>query len=94
MRPPMPELIVYTRRGCHLCELLIEELAPLIRDRVKIEVRDVDAEAAWRDRYGLRVPVIEAEGRTLCEYHLDRARLTAYLDGIETKQQRGARGRL
>jgi hypothetical protein len=31
---------VYSRPGCHLCELLIDELLPLIRDRgIEAQVR-------------------------------------------------------
>jgi thioredoxin reductase (NADPH) len=76
----MPELTVYTRRGCHLCEVLIEELMPLTRGRVRIHLRDVDRDPDLVERYGLRVPVLEADGRVLCEARLDRARVLEYLD--------------
>lgn len=76
----MPDLTVYTRRGCHLCELLIEELMPLARGRARIHLRDVDSDPDLRERYGLRVPVVEADGEILCESRLDRARVTAFLE--------------
>lgn len=68
----MPEVVVYSRRGCHLCEVLIEELAPLLRGRAGLEVRDVDERREWRERYGDSVPVVELDGVTLCRYELDR----------------------
>jgi len=67
-----PEFIVYSRRGCHLCEVLIEELAPLLRGRAGLEVRDVDERSDWRERYGESVPVVELDGVLLCRYQLDR----------------------
>ena len=74
-----PVLTVYSRQGCHLCEQLIEELLPEIRDRARVEVLDVDTREDWLRRYGDRVPVVELEGRTICEFHLDRDALTAAL---------------
>ena len=49
------EIIVYSRRGCHLCEVLLAELEPMVRDRAQISVRDVDHDPAWRSTYGDRV---------------------------------------
>ena len=66
------KFVVYSRRGCHLCELLLEELEPLVRGRARIEVRDVDTEATWRDAYGLRVPVVCCDDDEICQYNLDR----------------------
>ena len=63
---------LYSRPGCHLCECLIEELLPLLAGRGELEVRDVDSHGAWRDRFGLRVPVLTIDGRIVCEARLDR----------------------
>ena len=71
------ELVVYSRRGCHLCELLLEELAPLARDRARISVRDVDDRPEWQSVYGDRVPVICCDGQEICHYHLDRSAVWA-----------------
>jgi hypothetical protein len=76
---PNAEIIVYSRRGCHLCDLLLEELDPLVRGRARIIVRDVDERAQWRDEYGLQVPVVWAGGAVLCYYHLDKAAVTRWL---------------
>jgi len=61
----------YSRRGCHLCELMLEELLPLIRGRAEIEYRDIDSKQEWREKYDVRVPVIEYDGKLLSEYPLD-----------------------
>ena len=69
----MPVFRVYSRPGCHLCELLLEELVPLARGRAAIEVVDIDRDAELRNAYGIRIPVVEFEGKVLSEYRLDRA---------------------
>jgi hypothetical protein len=76
-----PVLSVYSRRGCHLCEDLLGELEPLLRGRAAIEVHDIDADPALRERYHARVPVVVGSGRELCEYRLDRAAILAWLGG-------------
>lgn len=63
---------VYSRRGCHLCEFLLEEIEPLVRGRARIEVFDVDERDEWRERYGDRVPVVCVGDREICQYNLDR----------------------
>ena len=73
----MLELFVYSRRGCHLCELMLEELVPLCRDRARITVRDVDTREDWRNAYGQRVPVLCSGDREICAAHLDRGALVA-----------------
>lgn len=69
------EIIVYSRRGCHLCEVLLAELEPMVRDRAQISVRDVDHDPAWRSTYGDRVPVVCVDGQEICQYQLDRRAL-------------------
>jgi predicted thioredoxin/glutaredoxin len=61
----------YSRKGCHLCEVMLEELLPLIRGRVDLELRDIDSEPQWREKYDLRVPVVEFDGQIVSEYPLD-----------------------
>ncbi len=68
----LPRLTVYSRRGCHLCELLIEELTPLVRGRATVVVLDIDTRTEWATRYDVRVPVVEIGGKFLCELRLDR----------------------
>jgi len=71
----MRRVRVYSRPGCHLCECLIEELVPLLAGRGELEVRDVDTNGGWRDRFGDRVPVVTIDGRIVCEARLDRQAL-------------------
>lgn len=73
MREPVtPVLHVYSRQGCHLCDILVEALLPLVRGRLKVEVHDIDSRDEWRERYDLRVPVVEFQEEVVCQYRLDR----------------------
>lgn len=73
-------LHVYSRQGCHLCEVLIEELLPIARGRAQVRVHDVDTREDWQKEYGLRVPVVELNGSCLCEFELDKA---AVIDALK-----------
>ena len=73
----MRVLHVYSRRGCHLCDVLIEDLLPLVRGVFTVEVRDIDSRPDWRETYDIRVPVVEFEGRIVCQYELDRSAIDA-----------------
>ena len=77
---PVPQLTVYSRAGCHLCELFIEELLPLARSRGDVQVRDIDTREDWTRDYGLRIPVLEIDGRFVCQYHLDRDAVLRAMD--------------
>jgi hypothetical protein len=58
---------------------MIEELLPLIRDRLDLVVQDVDSRHDWYEKYDTRVPVMEYDGETICQYHLDREALSRIL---------------
>ncbi len=84
----MPVLHVFSRRGCHLCEVLLDELLPLVRGVLQVEVRDIDARAEWRAAYTTRVPVVEFEGRVICEHRLDRAAIAELRESVVAERAR------
>jgi len=64
---------VFSRPGCHLCELMADELEPLCRAvGLTLRVLDVDTNPAWRDRYGLRIPVACVGGEELTGWPMNR----------------------
>ncbi len=71
--------VVYTRRGCHLCEELVEELLEEIGPSAHPELRDIDTDAGWYDAYNTRIPVLEYNGEWVCDYRLDIERLRALM---------------
>ena len=78
-----PVLRVYSRQGCHLCEKLLEDLLPVVRGRLRIDVIDIDSDEQLKPLYDTRVPVVEFAGETLCEYTLDAAVIRKILDGVD-----------
>lgn len=75
----MPVIHFYTRKGCHLCEIMLEELLPLIRGRIKVETHDIDLLDEWRDKYDVRVPIIEFDDQIVSDYPLDYGAIGAIL---------------
>lgn len=77
----MHRVQVYSRPGCHLCENLIEEILLLTGGRAELDVLNVDTRADWQEKYGMRVPVVEIDGRCISQHPLDRSALQRVLDG-------------
>ena len=75
----MSKLCVYSREGCHLCEVLLEELLPLIGDRLDVEIRDIDRNPEWHERFWMDIPVVEFDGEVVCRHFLDRDAITGIL---------------
>ena len=80
----MTAIQVYSRRGCHLCEVLVEELLQLLQGRMDVEVLDIDTRDDWREKYNARVPVVKYDGDLICQYHLDRDALARILSNTQT----------
>ncbi len=43
----------------------------LLRRQHAIEIRDIDSDMEWQRQFGERIPVVEIDGRVVCEYRLD-----------------------
>ena len=83
-------LTLLSRAWCHLCDDIIEALAPLAAEHgAQVSVLDVDdpAHAALEAGWGNDVPVLfagEPESRNeLCRHRLDAGRVKAALAGAE-----------
>ena len=77
----MNKVAVYSRQNCHLCEVLIEELLPMIEGKLALEVRDIDTRSEWHERFFMDIPVVEFEGELVCMHFLDRDAITGILRG-------------
>ena len=61
---PAREVLMYTRKGCHLCEdawALLQRAAK--RHRLSLSQRDVDDDPALAAEYGTCVPVVLIDGK-------------------------------
>jgi glutaredoxin len=81
------QIMLYSRRGCHLCEQAEEWLrfhAPAAT------IIDVDSEPEETRAYGLRVPVVVIDGVAVLEGRFAEHRL---LDVIRPNSDRDGAGR-
>ena len=68
-----PTFVVYSRPGCHLCDVLVSELQEETNGQAAIEIRNIEDDATLLKRFSLRIPVLALGRRLLCEGHLDRS---------------------
>lgn len=67
----MHDVVVYSRHGCHLCDVVKETLAQL-QGQAEFAWReiDIDADPALRAEYNDQVPVVFVDGRKAFKYHM------------------------
>jgi len=64
--------LLYSRADCRLCEEMHTHLAALpAAAGIAIDVVDVDRDAATRERYGHKIPVLLLGGELVCHGRLD-----------------------
>jgi glutaredoxin len=73
------EIVLVTRRGCHLCD---EALAALRSLGVEPEQRDVDADEDLFALYDWRVPVVLAADRVIAEGRIDKDSLIRAMPAV------------
>jgi glutaredoxin len=68
----LPEVVVYSRNGCHLCEIVKETLVKLER-RGGFSWREVDVETddGLRRQYTDELPVVFINGHKAFRYRMD-----------------------
>jgi hypothetical protein len=83
---PLPEMFLYTRDGCHLCDeartvlqALLEERAKAGRRTAAIRERDITANGDWEREHFATIPVVEIDGRRL-DLATSPAKLRRFLD--------------
>jgi glutaredoxin len=66
------EVVVYSRKGCHLCEIVKESIVKLHkRGGFTWREIDVDSDAEVRRLYNDEVPVVFINGRKAFKYRMD-----------------------
>ncbi|WP_069790346.1 glutaredoxin family protein [Cyanobacterium sp. IPPAS B-1200] len=51
-------LILYSKKSCHLCEGLEEKLREIDDININIEIRDITTNEQWFDVYKYEIPVL------------------------------------
>ena len=66
------EVVVYSRKGCHLCEIVKESLEKLQRQAgFTWREIDVNSDDELRRQFTDEVPVVFINGRKAFKYHMD-----------------------
>ncbi len=80
----MHNVVVYSRKGCHLCDVVKETLAQ-IQGEADFEWRevDIDADAQLRQEYNDQVPVVFIDGRKAFKYRMEGREFLRVLKGRE-----------
>ena len=78
------QLVLYSRPGCHLCELAMDELVGLHEEGYRFELReiDIDSDEALLRRMLERIPVLELNGEIVSELTFDQTSVRARLDTV------------
>jgi len=70
--PPLPDLVLFSRPGCHLCEDAHEVLTALLLQRSaaglpapELVERNIDLDDELQRRYAFTIPVVAVGGREL-----------------------------
>jgi glutaredoxin len=70
--PDSRNVVVYSRKGCHLCEVVKESLHKLSRrGGFTWQEIDVDTDVDLRREYNDQVPVVFIDGRKAFKYRMD-----------------------
>jgi len=77
----LAKIQVYSRPGCHLCEILVDELMPIIRGRLDLQMCDIETNSDWMAKFELRIPVVVFEGEEICHFRLDKDAIARIVDG-------------
>ncbi|MGZ4110324.1 MAG: glutaredoxin family protein [Actinomycetota bacterium] len=78
----MSTVRMYSRPGCHLCDDARAVILG-VGERVPFEYEEVDISTAdeLELEYGIRIPVVEVDGRELFEISVDASELVRALAG-------------
>ena len=78
----MHDVVVYSRNGCHLCDIVKETLAQL-QGKADFQWRevDIDGDPELRQKYNDEVPVVLIDGRKAFKYRMDGRQFLRALAG-------------
>lgn len=67
-----PRVTIYSRQGCHLCEV-VEEKVRRAQEEVEFDwaVVDIDADPELKARYGWEIPVVAIDGQDVFGHAMD-----------------------
>ena len=73
----MKKVTVYSRTGCHLCEIAIDLIKSVKQENnFSLEIKLIDNNSELEKEYGEQVPVILIEGKVHDYWRVDLERFT------------------
>jgi glutaredoxin len=66
-------LTIYSRPGCHLCEVMKATVERAVRAsdlEVSVDEIDISADADLEARYGIEIPVLMVDGKKAAKYRV------------------------
>lgn len=73
-----PNVVLYTRNGCHLCN---EAAALLVDHGLDPQTIDIDADPSLKEKFDVCVPVVEINGKVRFRGRVDPVLLRRLLAG-------------
>ncbi len=76
----MANIILYSKKGCHLCEIAREKLLD-IKKEISFDLSEVDVEKNQEifEKYKYLIPVIELDGKIISNYRVNEEELKKLL---------------
>jgi hypothetical protein len=76
----MIALTIYSRPGCHLCDVMKETVARVSRGMdVAVKEIDISGDPALEAQYGVEIPVLLVDGKKVAKYRIGEEELTRVL---------------
>jgi len=73
----MKKVTVYSRSGCHLCEIAIDRVKSTTDElKFELDIKLIDNDVKLQEEYGEQVPVILIEGKVHDYWRVDLERFT------------------
>jgi glutaredoxin len=89
----MMEVVIYSKPGCHLCDVVKAQLARL-RVSIAFELREVNIleDAASLEKFKEEIPVVFINGRKSFKYRLDERDFARRAEAILKQERNPANG--
>jgi glutaredoxin len=73
----MKKVTVYSRSGCHLCEIAIDRIKSTMDElKFELDIKLIDNDLKLQEEYGEQVPVILIDGKVHDYWRVDLDRFT------------------
>ena len=81
-----PQLVLYSKPGCHLCDEM-KHVLHRVRARTPFALSEVDisTDPDLLARYGLEIPVLEINGKKAAKYRITERELEEKLSGRQVR---------